>query len=139
MLKNRNRFATIAFWLRYFMNRFTWCIRLGTNLVYERKKIGREKKFIFFAGEFERERLPAPPTLSGNLLRTVVLLHSFLTPFNDLRSPGEKFIAVMANPIFKMSFVRFCRGKNKGFFPFEWLPCFFVGFLSLLLVFPAKC
>lgn len=75
MLKNRNRFATIAFWLRYFMNRFTWCIRLGTNLVYERKK------FIFFAGEFERERLPAPPTLSGNLLRTVVLLHSFVHLF----------------------------------------------------------
>ena len=81
MLKNRNRFVTIAFWLRYFMNRFTWCIRLGTNLVYERKKIGREKKFIFFAGEFERERLPAPPTLSGNLLRTVVLLHSFVHLF----------------------------------------------------------
>lgn len=58
MLKNRNRFATIAFWLRYFMNRFTWCIRLGTNLVYERKKIGREKKFIVFAGEFEREDCP---------------------------------------------------------------------------------
>ena len=76
MLKNR-----IAFWLRYFMNRFTWCIRLGTNLVYERKKLGEGKKFIFFAGEFERERLPAPPTLSGNLLRTVVLLHSFVHLF----------------------------------------------------------
>ena len=106
--------------------------------LWKEKNWAREKIYRF-CGWIWKRRLPAPPTLSGNLLRTVVLLHSFFTPFNDLRSPGEKFIAAMANPIFKISFVRFCRGKNKGFFPFEWLPCFFVGFLSLLLVFPAKC
>lgn len=53
----------------------------GNKFSLWKEKIGREKKFIFFAGEFERERLPAPPTLSGNLLRTVVLLHSFVHLF----------------------------------------------------------
>ena len=53
----------------------------GNKFSLWKEKIGRGKKFIFFAGEFERERLPAPPTLSGNLLRTVVLLHSFVHLF----------------------------------------------------------
>lgn len=53
MLKNR-----IAFWLRYFMNRFTWCIRLGTNLVYERKKLGEGKNLSFLRVNLKEKDCP---------------------------------------------------------------------------------
>lgn len=76
MLKNRNRFLASLFHESIHV-----VYSFGNKFSLWKEKIGREKKFIFFAGEFERERLPAPPTLSGNLLRTVVLLHSFVHLF----------------------------------------------------------